>query len=310
MLPDRVEAAARRYVPGSGAVSIERLGRGLVNETCRVTRDGRMYSLRMPTEPAAEHAATYVAAHVPIGVERSWECRVLAVVSAAGIAPVIECCEPRLGVLVARWEEGRALSAEDARHPDMGVRVAELARRVHALAPPLNPRVLRPADWIQHYRDALNRQALAAGAEPLQAEAERCLGVLEALPRAPGVLCHSDLHPANVIVGKRGLLLLDWEYAHVSEALWDLAGWACNNDLEHGARVSLLASYLGRPAEREEEQRLELLTWLYDYVCWLWSLAYCAATGASERLILERGRAVAARLARHVGGGPGELPAH
>jgi thiamine kinase-like enzyme len=311
MVPDRLEAAARRYVPGTGAVSVERLGRGLVNETCRVMRDGRMYSLRIPAwEPGAAHAATPAATGVPIGVDRGWECRVLAVASAAGIAPVIEWCEPRLGVLVARWEEGGALSAEDARHPDMGARVAELARRVHALAPPRAPRVLHPADWIQHYRGALNRQGLAAGAEPLQAEADRHLGALEALPRAPGVLCHSDLHPANLVAGKRGLVLLDWEYAHVSEALWDLAGWACNNDLEREARVALLASYLGRPAAREEEQRLELLAWLYDYVCWLWGLVYCAATGASERLILERGRALAARLTRRVGGGPGELPAH
>jgi thiamine kinase-like enzyme len=310
MAPDRVEAAARRYVPGAGAVAVERLGRGLVNESHRVTRDGRMYSLRMPaTQPA------------PTGVDREWECRVLAVASAAGIAPVIERCEPRLGVLVARWEEGHALSAEEARRPDTGDRVAELARRVHALALPGNARVLRAADWIAHYRDALTRlstdtrrvprtQGLAAGADLLQAQARRRLGALEALPRTPDVLCHSDLHPANLVASERGLVLLDWEYAHVSEALWDLAGWSCNNDLEPQARASLLRSYLGRPAAREEERRLEHLAWLYDYVGLLWSEVYCGATDASDRLILERGRALAARLARCAGGGPGELPAH
>jgi thiamine kinase len=314
MAPDSVEEAARRYVPGVGAVSVERLGRGLVNESHRVLRDGRMYSLRMP---AAQPAAT----HVPIGVDRGWECRVLAVASAAGIAPVIERCEPRLGVLVARWEEGHALSAEEARRPDTGARVAQLARRVHALAPPSNARVLRAADWIEHYRDALTRlpmdsrraprtQGLTAGAALLQAEAARRLGALEALPRTPAVLCHSDLHLANLVASERGLVLLDWEYAHVSEALWDLAGWACNNDLEPDARSWLLASYLGRSPAREEERRLEDLAWLYDYVCLLWSEVYCGATDASDRLILERGRALAARLARGAGGGAGELPAH
>jgi thiamine kinase-like enzyme len=315
MAPDRVEEAARRYVPGVGAVAIERQGRGLVNESHRVLRDGRMYSLRMP-------AAARAAAHVPIGVDREWECRVLAVASAAGIAPVIERCEPRLGVLVARWEEGHALSAEEARRPDTGARVAELARRVHALALPGNARVLRAADWIKHYRDALTRlpidtrraprtqQDLAAGADLRQAEAERRLGALEALPHPPGVLCHSDLHPANLVASERGLVLLDWEYAHVSEALWDLAGWACNNDLEREARALLLASYLGRPALASEERRLEDLAWLYDYVCLLWSALYCGATDASDQLILERGRALAARLARPAGGGPRELPAH
>lgn len=305
MAPDRVEEAARRYVPGVGAVSVERLGRGLVNESHRVLRDGRMYSLRMP-------AAARAAPHVPIGVDREWECRVLVVASAAGIAPVIERCEPRLGVLVARWEEGHALSAEEARRPDTGARVAQLARRVHALVPPGNARVLRAADWIEHYRDALTprTRGFAAGADRLQAEADRRLGALEALPPTPAVLCHSDLHPANLVANERGLVLLDWEYAHVSEALWDVAGWACNNDLEPDARALLLASYLGRPALASEERRLEDLAWLYDYVCLLWSEVYCGATDAANRLILERGRALAARLARGAGGGPGELPAH
>jgi thiamine kinase-like enzyme len=316
MVPDRVAQAARRYVPGVGAVSIERLGRGLVNESHRVLRDGRMYSLRI-----AAHVATHAAAHAPVGVDREWECRVLAVTSAAGIAPAIERCEPRLGVLVARWEEGHALSAEEARRPETGARVAQLARRVHALVLPGNARMLRPADWIARYRDALMRlprdtrraprtQGPAAGTDLLQAEAERRLAALAALPRAPGVLCHSDLHRANLVTSERGLVLLDWEYAHVSEALWDIAGWACNNDLEPDARDLLLASYLGRAATRDEQRRLEGLTWLYDYVCLLWSEVYCGATDASGRLILERGRTLAARLATRAGGGPGELPAH
>ena len=310
MAPDGVAEAARRYVPGGGPVAVERLGRGLVNETHRVLRDGLLYSLRMP---AAQPA--------PVGVDREWECRVLAVASAAGIAPVIEYCEPRLGVLVTRWEGGHALDAEEARRPATGARVAELARRVHALVLPGNVRTLRAGDWIEHYRGALGRlpmherrgprtQSLGADPGALQAEAERRLGALEALPTAPGVLCHSDLHPANLVASERGLILLDWEYAHVSEALWDLAGWACNTDLDPQAHALLLASYLGRPAAREEERRLWHLAWLYDYVCLLWSEVYCGATDASDRLILERGRLLAARLARRAGGGPGELPAH
>jgi thiamine kinase-like enzyme len=309
MLADRVEEAARRYVPGVGAVSVERLGRGLVNESHRVVRDGRVYSLRMPTaEPA------------PTGVDREWECRVLALASAAGIAPTIVRCEPRLGVLVAQWEEGRALRADEARGLDTAVRVAELTRRVHALALPGNARVVEPADWIEHYRDALVRRPLGArqaprmpgpeaGVDALQVEAERRLGALGALPRAARVLCHSDLHPANLVSAGRGLVLLDWEYAHVSEALWDVAGWACNNDLEPAARALLLASYLGRPATGEEAQRLEDLAWLYDYVCLLWSEVYCGAAKASSRLILERGRVLAGRLSRAACGGVAELPA-
>jgi thiamine kinase-like enzyme len=310
MSPDRVAEAARRYVPGAGAVSVERLGYGLVNESHRVVRDGRVYSLRMPAKEPA-----------PTGVDREWECRVLALASAAGLAPTIERCEPRLGVLVAQWQEGRALSADEARGPDVAVRVTELARRVHALPLPGNARVLGPADWIAHYRDALTRlppgarqaprtPGRAAGADALQAEAGRRLGALEALPHPPRVLCHSDLHPANLVATQGGLVLLDWEYAHVSEALWDVAGWACNNDLSPAARAFLLASYLERRASAEEAQRLEDLAWLYDYVCWLWSEVYCGAARAANGVILERGRILAGRLSRAAGGDVAELPAN
>jgi thiamine kinase-like enzyme len=282
------------------------LGRGLVNESHRVRRDGRMYSLRMPSERSA-----------PIGVDREWECRVLAVASAAGIAPAIERCEPRLGVLVARWVDGPALGAEEARRPETGARLTALARRVHALPLPDHPRVLSPGDWIQRYGDAL--ADLDAGCAPrtarldpagLQPEAERRLRALAALPRAADVLCHSDLHPANLVAGNAGLILIDWEYAHVSEALWDVAGWACNIDLQPESRDGLLASYLGRPPAPAELRRLDHLAWLYDYVCLLWSEVYCGSTAPSDPVIPERARVLALRLARQAGGDLRELPAH
>lgn len=310
MAPDGIEEAARRYVPGAGPVSVERLGRGLVNESYRVVRDGRVYALRLPAARPA-----------PVGVDREWECRVLAAASAAGIAAVVERCEPQLGVLVARWAEGSTLRADEARRPSAAAQVARLAQRVHAVPPPDNARILSPGDWIEYYRHALSRlpsqamgvqqaPGIVADVESLAEQAERHLGALARMPSASRVLCHSDLHAANLVATARGLVVLDWEYAHVSEALWDLAGWACNSDLDFAARAHLLATYLGRPATGEEERRIEHLAWLYDYVCLLWSEVYCAAACEPDRRILERGRTLVARLSRTAGGGIGELPAH
>jgi hypothetical protein len=56
--------------------------------------------------------------------------------------------------------------------------------------------------------------------------------------------------------------------------LWDLAGWSANNDLEDNLRHDLLASYTGRPPAQTDYLRLQLLGWLYDYVCLLWSELY------------------------------------
>ena len=116
------------------------------------------------------------------------------------------------------------------------------------------------------------------------------------------MLCHSDLHPLNLVdcaatLDSRGaLVLLDWEYAHASDPLWDLAGWSANTDLEHELQQDLLAQYLGRAPAPDEQLRLRRLAWLYDYVCLLWSELYLNLHGAGKAGTAEEGVAARARL--------------
>jgi thiamine kinase len=278
---------ALRYVPGPGTAAIQAMDAGLVNTSYRVDRGERSYSLRVPAAHAAE-----------LGLDREWECRVLESAAAAGLAPLIERCAPREGVLVARWVHGRSWTPEDVRRAENIDRIAMLVRRIHALAVPHGPRRMSPATWITHYCAALERRG---GAEPLELQplARRHLAALGGLTPHGAVLCHSDLHRQNLIEAERGLILLDWEYAHVSEPWWDLAGWICNNDLGPECGQWLFAHYLDRQATASETARLRLLVWLYDYVCLLWSELYlrlrpaAAADGTAARAQL-----LAQRLAR------------
>jgi aminoglycoside phosphotransferase (APT) family kinase protein len=298
-----IEQTARRYVPGTGAIALDRLGSGLVNESYRAVRDGLRYSLRVP----APHG-------VELGTDRAWECRVLERATAAGIAPRIVCCEPREGLLLAHWVEGSAWTLEQARQQGNIEKFASLVRRVHALATPAAPRIMSPAGWVAYYRAALARRG-ADAAHPLGSERRRLdlkiplewrLAALGALPPRPPVLCHSDLHVQNLVAGTGGLVLLDWEYSHVSEAFWDLAGWACNNDLSAESRRLLLTSYLGRQPTGEDAVRLEHLAWLYDYVCVLWSELYLDSRGSREGDgILGRAELLVGRLRRDSGGRAG-----
>jgi thiamine kinase-like enzyme len=297
MLRSDLREIAQRYVPGSGALAIQRLGSGLVNDTYRVARGDRLYSLRVPTPYATE-----------FGIDREWECRVLGCAEAAGLAPTVECCEPRLGILVARWVVGQAWTNAQVRHAENIESIAQLARRVHALTVPQGARMMNPAAWIDHYRDALLRHASGADRPSIglgrprrpKSAPDACLAALAQLPPATPVLCHSDLHPQNVVLGAHGLVLLDWEYAHVSDPLWDLAGWSCNNDLSADTRGLLLASYLGRQPSAEDASRLEQLTWLYDYVCLLWCEVYVTlrpdipgdAISARAQLLVQRLEAI------------------
>jgi thiamine kinase len=283
MLRHDPERVAALHVPGTGRVEIERLGAGLVNETYRVMRDGSAHAMRLALSNRDD-----------LGLDREWEARVLEGAVAADLAPAAEYCDPPRGILISRWVDGRPWAAADTRRPSNISRMADLMRRIHSLPIPAPARFMSPAKWIDHYcaaalrserRDAGASAAAgdpAASSEPaasrdaasLRAAATQRLAGLAALPGAGPALCHSDLHTLNLIDRGGSLILLDWEYAHVSEAFWDLAGWAANNDFEEPLRHDLLAGYLGRRPTGEEFLRLQLLGWLYDYVCLWWSALY------------------------------------
>ncbi|HMK86575.1 MAG TPA: choline kinase family protein [Steroidobacteraceae bacterium] len=287
-----LERIALRHIPGSGAVSIERLAAGLVNESYRVRRDGRLYTLRIAAANAAE-----------LGVDRAWECRVLESAARAGLAPPVEHCEPSSGIVVSRWVEGRAWTLEETRQPEQLETIARLARRIHALPAPRGARSRSPAEWIAHYEGALGRSGAGSRysrgpsrSRELASSLASHLAALDTSPAAAMVLCHSDLHRQNLVVGAGELILLDWEYAHLSEPFWDLAGWACNNDLGIESRRLLLERYLGRPPTAEDSQRLDELGWLYDYVCLKWSELYLSLAGGASAGIAARAELLAARL--------------
>ena len=98
----------------------------------------------------------------------------------------------------------------------------------------------------------------------------------------------------NLLIAPGGApVILDWEYAHISDPWWDLAGWACNGDLSAERGELLLRFYLGSEPTPAQAGRLRRLAWLYDYVCLLWSELYLSSRseggeGAPGRL--ERGR--------------------
>jgi thiamine kinase-like enzyme len=267
MQPDELERVAARHVPGTGSLDIQPLGKGLINETYRVLRDGGAYALRVAAETAYD-----------LGVDRVWETRVLESARNADLAPALEYCDPQREILIVRWVEGRWWSPVDVRRKSNLSRMAQLLRRVHALTMPAPARLMSPKTWIDHYSAAACKSAgrargtwdSSSGAALRDASRGR-LAALAALPRVDPVLCHSDLHTLNLVDRGPSLILLDWEYAHASDPLWDLASWSANNDLEDEFNNELLRNYLGRAPTRDEYSRLLLLRWVYDYVCLLWS---------------------------------------
>ena len=291
-----------RWVPGEGPVTLKPLAAGLVNQSYRVERGGRVYSMRLATGA------------LNLGIDREWECRVLECAARAGLAPVIAVCEPAQGILVAEWSRGHAWTPRELRLPENIQALTGLLRRVHALPIPRKPRIMSPAAWIAHYGGTTRSVAASPVPRPaasavLRGSADTRLEELAEIPAAQ-VLCHSDVHRLNLAAGEH-LVLLDWEYAHVSDPYWDLAAWIANNDGSGAFAADVLAGYLERRPCELEARRLRLLTWLYDYVCLLWCERYLERPQTAPAAeISARAEILALRLRDGSGGRDARVPAN
>jgi thiamine kinase-like enzyme len=288
MLPPELELLAGRHVPGAGSIEIHRLRGGLMNDTYRVERDGASFAMRVAS-PGSSH----------LGFDRAFEARVLEVAAAADLAPAIAYCDAQRGILITRWALGQRWDRAEVCRPANIARIALLLRRIHSLPLPMPARVMSPAMWLDYYSAAGRTAVQTRHAPALREAAAKHLAAVAALPGVAPVLCHSDLHTLNLIDRGRSLLLLDWEYAHVSDPLWDLAGWSANNDLDEDLKQSLLSSYTGGWPTPDERSRLALLGWLYDYVCLSWSELYlrgAARADAAPDGVAARAAQLAARL--------------
>ena len=288
-LPE-IERLCDAVVPGTGSIEFKALGAGLISQTYRVARDGLVYTLKV----AAEHRPD-------LRLDLPWELRVLEDAGGAGLAPRLVYFDLDGAVLLTRWAEGRSWLSQEAAALANLDRIAALLRRVHALAVPMPARLVTPLQWIEIYDEALSRQASHSSDPVLRKEALVRAQAWLKLPRAIGVVCHSDLHTLNVLQENDSLILLDWEYAHVTDPLWDLAGWCANNDFDAELQWGLLRRYLGNAPILSEWQRFKLLLALYDYVCLQWSQLYLNVRGEEAHGVAERARLLDARL---------RLPAH
>jgi thiamine kinase-like enzyme len=280
-----VEELCGGVAPGQGPVTVERLGAGLLSDTYRVEREGASYTLKIASDQGLE-----------LGADPTWEVRLLEQAGAAGVAPAVAYSDPARKLLLTRWAAGRSWDSEEAKKPASLDRIAKLLRRVHALEVPGPPHSLSPKRWVEIYASALAQRHVEAGDPLLRAAATDRLRQLGEGFRVPQVVCHSDLHALNLIEQNEALILLDWEYAHIADPLWDLAGWSANNDFDAASQWRLLADYGGRSPLPEDWRRLRLNLWLYDYVCLLWSRLYLSARREASSEMADRARLLDARL--------------
>jgi len=241
--PARVLAGVLALPLWSGKVSFEPLGGGITNRNFRVTDAGRSAVVRVGDD-------------IPVHqIMRFNELSASRAAHAAGISPAVLHHEP--GALVIDFVEGRTMTAEDLRQPELLGQALGLVRRAHRDI----PRHLRGpalAFWVFHVlRDYA--ATLGEGASRHRPLLPGLLAEAEALEAAIGridlVFGHNDLLAANFLHDGRRMWLIDWDYAGWNSPLFDLGGLAANIGLDPAQEEWLLAAYHGQGPDADLRRR-------------------------------------------------------
>ncbi|WP_116472780.1 choline kinase family protein [Zobellella maritima] len=175
------------------------LAGGLTNRSWRLDTGNGSYWLRLGC-PRPEW----------LGIDRQRELIAHRTAANAGLAPAIRFAEPTRGILVLDWLDEPSWSYLE---PAAAATLAGVLARLHGLSPSLPPLELR--GQLARYLSRLRR---------LPAEIAAVLPLFERpalnLPFTP-VFCHNDLSGTNLL-GPRPWLI-DWEYAAMGDAAFELA---------------------------------------------------------------------------------------
>lgn len=225
-------------------------------------------------------------------VDREAEAHNAALAAGLGVAPDLIHRDDADGAMVMVRAPGATLADLPA-----GARLGAVARLGACLArlhrgPAFLGR-MDPWQKIATYLDAAGRDEADAGAFGTLWPGIAALRARTSLDPARLAPCHVDPVPANAIDDGRRVLLIDWEYAAMSDPLWDLAYVCVEGGLERHEECALLAGY-GDTAV----SGAALADW--KLVAQAVSVAWCMARAASGDAPMWR-REVANRLAALAG---------
>lgn len=239
-------------------LSIGVLSGGLTNSSYLVGAGDAQFVVRIGCDNATE-----------LGIDRVAEEAAITMAHDAGITPEIVLFVQPEGHLVMRYlSQASSISADELGAPVMIARVGSLLRDVHALGPV--DRKFDPYADIRRWMSVVESRGSSVPDRlgPLLDLVERTERNRHPIPDSDLVLCHNDPYHLNFLDDGE-LWLIDWEYAGMGDAMYDLAGVAYRLDNE--GRYRLLEAHFGAVDPRSLAH-LEAL--IPVYVCWnvVWSL--------------------------------------
>jgi thiamine kinase len=281
LIPEHVLAHVPGYTSGGLTARASRLHGGTVNASFRVDTSAGRFVVRLHDALAKT-----------LGANHQREAELHAAAAAAGLAPALVHIDPEHRFMVMEFVPGPVWSAQDFGRPDRLMRLGAALYSLHSVVPPAVAPFDIPAVLASHHE----RLAAAAPDErgwlaKLMRRADAALAESGTHGR-PKVLVHNDLYHSNLI-GEERLYLLDWEYAAVTDPLFDLACVLAYYPQATASADTLLdASGLASAATPE---MLRQATWLFILLSYFWyrsrrlaDPAAMPAADTAERALLAR----------------------
>lgn len=212
-------------------ISLRVLSGGITNRNFVAEIDGSLYVVRIPGE------RTEV-----LGINREHEAQAAQRAANLGIAPAIVGELSGFDTLITNFVQGDHLAG--TKFTDRLPEVIELIKRFHNGGPidgsfPIH-RIVEA-----HVHDAqINGIAPPKLWNSLHAVSLRIESAFARSADAP-VACHNDLLPTNVLFGKDRTWLLDFEYAGMNNAYFDLGNLSVNTELDDAGDETILTCYFG-----------------------------------------------------------------
>ncbi len=238
-----VARLVERLWPGQDA-AVEPLGGGITNHNFKVEVGGDMLVLRVGGKDTEL-----------LGIDREHEHEAALFAAQLGIGP--EVIRFQEGCLVTRFVEG-AVGDPDARE------AGRLLRQLHG-GPALAARfdVFRV---VETYAATARERGVS-----LPHEYEGLLDVAHRVEAARSgcalVPCHNDLLALNFIDDGERTWIVDWEYAGMGDAYFDLANFTVNNELDADGERALLDGYGGG-----DPRALMLMRFMSDFREAMWGV--------------------------------------
>jgi thiamine kinase-like enzyme len=205
-----------------------------------------------------------------LGIDRTAERAAGELAARVGVGPEVVVMLDDPPCLVTRFVVGEPVSAEELREPAATAEVAAALRTLHACGEQL-PVEFSSFRVVESYaeRIAARGGAVPSSYEWAAAAAHRIEAALVGPEHEP-VPCHDDLLAANFLRSRRGIRIVDWEYAGMGDRYFDLGNFAVNNELDAEGEAALLSAYFEAPASERRLASLRLMRFMSDFREAMW----------------------------------------